>query len=95
MKNWFADCRTEEQVKERFHKLAKELHPDNGGDAEQFKEMRNAFEKAFNQYKGIHHTKDGKEYHKETRYTAGQFAGMIEKLLHLKNSTVEIIGTWI
>lgn len=41
---YFVDCTDEEQVKERFKKLAKELHPDVGGNAEEFQEMKRQYE---------------------------------------------------
>ena len=95
MKNYFTNCKTEEQVKEAFTKWAKELHPDNGGDAEAFKQMMNEYKKAFDACKGIHTNKDGETYTKESNYTAEAFADIIEKIIHFENVTIEIIGSWI
>lgn len=41
MTKYFTNCETLEEVKATFHKLAKELHPDNAatGDAAKFREM--------------------------------------------------------
>ncbi len=41
---YFAECTDKEQVREKYKKLAKELHPDVGGDSEQFKEMKRQYE---------------------------------------------------
>ena len=46
MKNYFEGCSTNETIKTRFKELCKALHPDNGGDAEQFKEMMQQFKQA-------------------------------------------------
>lgn len=36
---YFINCTTLEEVKATFHDLAKRMHPDNGGNAEEFKAM--------------------------------------------------------
>lgn len=95
MKKYFNDCRTEEQVKARFTELAKKFHPDNGGDAEQFKAMMNEYKEAFKQYKGIHEDSKGQTYNKETAYSAEDFADIIEKIIHFEGVKIEIIGSWI
>ena len=30
---YFENCKTAEELRKEFHRLAKELHPDNGGNA--------------------------------------------------------------
>ena len=42
--NYFQDCSTKEQAKERYRKLLKELHPDRGGSTEEFQEMQRQYE---------------------------------------------------
>ncbi|GEM_PF-2108703 len=39
---------TENQIKSAYRRLAKLNHPDNGGDAEEFKRVRKAYEQAMN-----------------------------------------------
>lgn len=41
---YFADCPTKAHAKERYRKLAKELHPDQGGDGSAFQEMKRQYE---------------------------------------------------
>ena len=48
---YFMGCETIEDVKARFKELAKRLHPDNGGNAEEFKKMMSEYTIAFNRYK--------------------------------------------
>ena len=97
---YFNDCHCIEDVKATFKDLAKKLHPDNGGDAEAFKAMMNEYTKAFNIFKNVHKTQEGKTYQKETAEeekaeTPEEFAELIEKLLKMEGVHIEIIGTWI
>lgn len=96
---YFTDCKTIEDVKVTYHKLVKELHPDNGGDAEQFKSMMNEYKIAFDRYKNIHATQSGETYEKEpeqdTQETAEQFAEIINKVIHFEGVKIEIIGSWV
>lgn len=91
----FATCKTIEDVKATFKTLCKELHPDNGGSEEAFKDMMNEYKKAFNTYKNIHVNAEGKTYEKATSETAEQFADVITKIIHFTDLTIEIIGSWV
>lgn len=98
---YFYNCKNIEDVKKEFHKLAKELHPDNGGDEIEFKKMMNLYMEAFSHLKSVHDSKGGYTYKKETEEdqttteTPEQFARIIEALIHFEGITIEIIGTWI
>ena len=95
MYKYFKHVETEEDVKAKFKELAKKLHPDCGGDAEEFKAMMDEYKVVFNRFKGIHKTQAGEKYEKESHETPEQFADLIEKLLRMDGVTVEIIGSWI
>lgn len=41
---YFSDCITELDIKKKFYKLSKELHPDLGGNLNQFIEMKRQYE---------------------------------------------------
>lgn len=92
---YFRDCKCIEDVKEAFKRLAKELHPDNGGDAEAFKVMMNDYTTAFNLFKSVHRTETGETYTKETEETPEEFAEVIQSIIHLAGITIEIIGSWV
>lgn len=51
---YFNTCKTIEEVKKTFKELAKALHPDQGGNETEFKEMMQDYNTAFNLYKIIH-----------------------------------------
>ena len=96
-RKYFTNCETLEEVKARFHKLAKELHPDNAatGNAEAFRQMYTEYQEAFNTYKNIHKNHEGKTYTKETNETPEQFADLIRTLTRMNGCIVELIGSWI
>ena len=94
-KNYFENINTAEELRREFHKLAKELHPDNGGDAEVFKEMKAEFGNAWANVGNTYTNKEGQTYQKEQNMTAAQFADIIEKMIHWTDCTIEICGSWL
>lgn len=92
---YFSNCATSEQVKIRFKELAKKLHPDCGGDAQEFKAMMQEYKIAFDRYKNIHESADGSTYEKESKENAEWFANIINQIVTMKEVTIEIIGSWI
>lgn len=92
---YFKDCRTIEEVKHLFKEYARQLHPDNGGDPEEFKAMMGEYQKVFEILKNVHMSADGETYEKESAETPEQFAAIIEAVIHLHGVVIEIIGSWV
>lgn len=94
---YFKDCRTIEEVKQAFKDLVKRLHPDNGGNEEEFKTMMQDYNTAFNLYKNIHTNAAGETYESErkTTETPEQFAEIINKVIFMEGVKIEIIGSWV
>ena len=62
---YFTNCKTAEELRKEFHRLAKELHPDNGGNAEDFKTMKAEFEKAWETIGNTYKNAEGETYQKK------------------------------
>lgn len=97
-KNYFEDCRTLEDVKGLYKKLARELHPDcNPGKdtTADFQEMQKQYNAAFNRCKNTHVNKDGETYEKETNETPEMYADIINALLRCSGLVIELCGSWL
>lgn len=93
---YFTDCKTQEELKKEYRRLCKELHPDNGGNESDFKEMQDDFSAAGKtQAWSTYRNKAGETYQKETKETAEDFMKVIETLINLAGITLEICGTWL
>lgn len=94
---WFKDCKTAEQGKDLYRKLAKQYHPDNGGTGEELKEIISEFKVWFNAHKDIHTDKNGNTYtsKKATTETPEDFIEIVNNLSAIPNIEVELCGSWI
>lgn len=93
--SYFTDCKNAEELKKAYRTWAKKLHPDLGGDAEEFKQMQNEYEKLWERLKNIHTNSQGETYTKETDETPEEYINIINLLIRLQGVHVEICGNWI
>ena len=98
--NYFADCTTLEELKSRYHELARKYHPDNGGDVETMKEVNAEFDRMHGLLKNTHKKADGTTWtaeagsKAENKEAPEEFRDMINNLLK-HNLTIEIIGCFV
>ena len=92
---YFHNCKTAEELKKAYRTWAKKLHPDLGGNAEEFKVMQNEYEKLWERLKNIHTNSQGETYTKETTETPQEFINIINTLVRLNGVQVELCGSWI
>ena len=95
---YFKNCKTAEELKKSYREWAKKLHPDLGGNAEEFKAMQNEYEKLWEHLKNVHQNAKGETYTKTsgtTTETPQEFINIINTLIRLRGIEVEICGSWI
>lgn len=95
---YFTNCKTAEDVKQEYKRLAKELHPDcNPGKdtTEAFKAMQAEYFRAWDRLKNIHTNAAGETYERESSQTAEEYASMIDALLHIPGLVIELCGSWL
>lgn len=90
---WFNDCNTIEEVKAIYKKLAKQYHPDLGGDTLTMQEINKEYAFACAKViKGENLTAE--ETENEIKFSES-YRQAIEKIIHLEGIVIEVVGYWI
>lgn len=89
MLKYFKGVNTIEELKKVYKELAKQLHPDLGGNKEEFQSMNNEYDKLLESLKANKkaNTKDNKDN--------DNFKDIINELIKYNELTIEIIGSWL
>jgi len=90
---YFNNCKTLEEVKTLYRELAKEHHPDMGGDTATMQEINREYAYAcafIAKGSGLSDEQVDQELKLSEEYRA-----VIEKIIHLPGITIELIGNWI
>ncbi|SEJ16640.1 hypothetical protein SAMN05192553_102723 [Cyclobacterium xiamenense] len=85
--DYFRDCTSLDEARKTYYRLAMKLHPDKGGDEEQFKELANQF-----------HAFKPSEFKYENEFSdwnSKAYSGIIEALMEIPGIVIEICGSWI
>ena len=97
--SFFTDCKTVEEIKIRYRALARQHHPDLGGNEETMKAVNNAYESALKGCDGqTSQGTDGKPHtYRYNQEREKEIMDAIQSLLGLKMSDVNIdlIGLWV
>jgi len=90
---WFSECRTLDEVKALYKKLAKQYHPDLGGDTETMQTINKEY--AFASAKAIKgENLSEEETENEIRFSE-EYRQAIEKIIHMDGIVIELVGYWI
>lgn len=90
--NYFAGLNTPEEIKRAYRDLARQHHPDLGGDLETMKAINAAFHAALSGQNGK--TNDGRTY-KYNAKSEQEIMDVIAELLKLPNLEISLIGYWV
>lgn len=95
--NYFQDCKTIEEIKKQYRKLAQQFHPDHNRDTDTnqiMAEINSQYEK----FRYMKFTATNHETQKEYTQEFDPFDGYREKidqLINLAGITIELCGTWL
>ena len=90
---WFAAFGTLDEVKALYKKLAKQYHPDLGGDTETMQSINREY--AFASAKAIKgNNLSDEEAENEIRFSE-EYRQAIEKIIHMEGIIIELVGYWI
>lgn len=90
---FFTNCRSLDELKAEYRKLAKKHHPDHGGDTETMQQINNDYAERFEILKAQHNA-SADEYHQTTE-APEEFIEIINALLKLDGLEVELCGSWL
>lgn len=99
--NYFENCKTNEEAKKVYYRMAKKLHPDAGGNEADMKELNRQYEAFCSGHREERRTaSNGEEYTtrqtaEEAAEAAAEFIEVIDKLLRMQGVTVELCGRWL
>src|ERR1700748_946133 len=90
---WFDDCQTLEEVKAKYKQLAKQYHPDLGGDTVTMQQINRAYTEATAKAaKGANLSDE--ETESET-LSSEAYRQAIEQIIYLDGITIELVFKWI
>jgi len=90
---WFNDCPTLEEVKARYKQLAKQYHPDLGGDTATMQQINTEY--AYATAKAVKGANMTDEEAENEILSSEAYRNAIEQIIHLDGITIELVGYWI
>lgn len=89
---YFDGCKTLDQLKALYKKLAIKHHPDLGGNTRVMQDINEEYQKTFEVLKRQHNVR---QPNRKTTETPEQFRTVVEKLIKIKGIEIEVCGSWI
>lgn len=90
---YFKECKTMEEVKAKYKQLAKQYHPDCGGDTENMQAINTEYSYACAKLlKGENLSQEETD---EGMRLSEEYRAVIEQLMPLTGILIEVVGNWI
>ena len=93
MTKYFVNCKTLDELKKQYRRLAMKYHPDMGGSTEIMQQINAEHDTLFEMLKKQHNA-SADEYHQTTE-TAAEFRDIIDFLMTLDGVVAELCGRWL
>ena len=95
----FKDCKTIEELKKAYFKMAMKNHPDKGGDTETMKHINNEYARFQKVLKDVHQSmKNSEETYtakETTKEVPDDFINIVNALFTLNGLDIELCGRWL
>ena len=94
--HWFFGCKTEQEIKKKFHELMMVHHPDRGGSLQTCQEIVGQYHEVLRscQYTGTEYNGERQTYRYEENREK-EFEEAVNWAMTLSFCQVELIGTWL
>lgn len=93
MSTFFSGVSLQSELRTKFKELCKQLHPDNGGDAELFKQMMEEYKQLL--VKLANCDDESQWAAKKEAEKASEYADLIVQLQKLSGIVIEQCGSWL
>lgn len=90
---YFANCKTLDELKKEYRRLAMIHHPDHGGDTATMQAINGEYSEAFARLKDQHNAAADEAH--QTTETPEEFITIISQLLRFPGLIVELCGSWL
>lgn len=90
---YFTNCKTLDELRAEYRRLAAIHHPDVGGDVATMQAINAEHDAAFEQLKAAHNASNDEEH--QTTETPEEFRRVIIALLKLHGLNIELCGSWL
>ncbi len=92
---YLKEAKTLQELKTLYFKLAKQWHPDHGGDTETMKQINNEYDYLKEVLPNQEPKDDDEKIFKETFESMNRFRNIIDELMKYPDITIEIVGSWL
>lgn len=89
---YFDDCRTLNDLKAKYRKLAMENHPDMGGDVETMQKINAEHDVVFER---LQNAWNAENPDKKSTETPKEFRDVLSKLFRIHGIVIELCGCWL